>query len=759
VEDDTVFKLIYGLAIIVMNGCKDNRIYQTIELTVKSEKYGALADAKIFLDEKEVGVSSARGTWHQRIPLEADSKHTLKVVADHKESYFSNWQHEFVAKHHTLMLVADLFDAPKSQQTNLAAEDEALNKQLQEKEPLKDPIQLWRSNYSVKSSELPPIIPWKNRENLTDLLLSKTGENASQSVANSDTESSVTLYLHEAEIPLAGASIWTSSQEPHLVCQTNSRGRCTVSVHSSVKQILVKKSGYKSLILNSLGEGTYHLKMERGKTHEMYIDALNEPWKLTAKGVEVARGTGSRFVVSDASIENLSIDCQAKCTSKSEPIQFGEESIKTVKLRVKNNLKPLKIEKIKFVGSFEGSLQKELEIIKSELPEAVRSAGYRRSAPEDLKYPTAYITLLKNNHDFSVEVVLMSHEGGMLGAAIRSCDQDALGCLGATFSQAVQMKRLANGKKSIKVLSSNETPIENARIYQNGQFVSKTEQSGTALVGPLRGTTIEIVADGKSFFRRYFSSEAESEILKLDPGSSLIVSQNSDRSLNILRDGVVIGSFPGFFAIKPGQVSFDPGEKYKMVFAEIVPGVTKDLSEVNFHLNLMNKWKSQVLEMDFGGAESTLKEIDRIHPDWALAQYLLGEKHYVETGELPSTFIELAQMNSTPARWILAKAKVKSLGSNSLNLEDAQTIAHVTSDVLPYAASSNLQSFFSDLLYFRCLSQLTLAVTNKNDLEIQSKLRALNLWLESGKGEVDRGLGRKMWEQARTDSSNLIKGM
>lgn len=754
-----MLKLFAGFAIIGLIGCKDNHIYQTIELTVKSEKYGALADARIFLDEKEVGISSERGTWHQRIALEADTKHTLKVVADHKTSYFSNWHHEFVAKHHTLILVADLFDAPKSQQTSLSTEGDDLDKKHQDKESQKDPVQLWRNNYSVKASELPPIVPWKDRENLSDLLFTKTQENASQSVVNSDTEASVTLYLHEAEVPLAGASIWTSSQEPRLVCQTNSRGRCTVSVNSSIKQILVKRTGYKSLILNSLGEGTYHLKMERGKTHEMYIDALNEPWRLTAKGVEVARGSGSRFVVSDASIDNLSIDCLANCTLKSEPITFGEESIKTVKLRVKNNLKPLKIEKIRFVGSFEGSLQKELEIIKSELPEAVRSSGFRRSEPGDLKYLTAYITILKNNHDFSVEVVLMSQEGVMQGAAIRSCDQDALGCLGATFSQAVNMKRLVNGKQSIKVVSANENPIENARIYQNGQFISKTEQSGSASVGSLRGTTLEIVADGKSFFRRYFSSETDSEILKLDPGSSLIVSQNSDRPLNLLRDGESIGSFPGFFAIRPGQISIDPGERYKIVVAEILSGVTKDLSEISFHLNLMSKWKSQVLEMDFGGAETTLKEVDRFHPDWGLAQYLLGEKYYVESGELPAIFNELAQTNLTPARWILAKAKVKSLGSNSLTLDDAQTIVNVTSDVLPYAASLKLQSFFSDLLYYRCLSQLSIAISNKSDLEVHSKLRALNLWLENGKGEMDHGIGRRMWEQARADSSNLIKGM
>ena len=753
-----VNNLIY-LVLVFLLGCREANVYQSIELTVKSEKFGALPEAKIYIDQVEVGQTSSKGTWHGRILLKEESNHTIKVLADQKTSYFSTWEHQFLAKNQSLTLVADLYDAPKSQHSNLASEDYELEKKIIEEKFLKEPFDLWRKSYSAQTGGLPPLLPWKNRDTLQSLASAKIKESSNLSKINSEAETSVTLYLHEGEIPLVGASVWFGMQKPELVCQSNIRGRCTIVINKSINQILVKKEGYKSLILNSLGEGAYHLKMERGKTHDIFIDSVSDSWKLTAKGIEVARGTGSMFIVADASIDSLNIECQAKCSRKSEPILFTNEPIKIVKPKFKSDLKPIEIEKIRFVGVFEGSLQKELDIIKSELPEAVKNIGYRKAEPFESKYPTSVVSILKNKDDFSIEVLFMSPEGNLTGAAINSCDQDALGCLGSTFSQASQIHKPSPGKKSIKIVDLSEAPIENARVYQNARFIGKTGRNGTVLMAPLSGTTLEIVAEGKSFFRKYYSSELELETVKLEPGSALLVGQNIDQPLSIYRGGEFIGKVPGFFAIKPGQLDLDLGEKYKSVTVEVHSGMTSDLSEVSFHINYMNVWKNQVIAGDFIGAEKTLNDIDRSHPDWALAQYLIGEKHYVETGELTDSISEIALLGLSPARWIWAKVKAKTILSEPLVLADAQNLVNATADVLLFAGSSKAQEFFTDLLFYRSMVQLEIAIHNKNSLDVQTMLRVANSWLETGKGELDQGLGRKVWEQARTESSNLVRGM
>lgn len=760
-------------------GCSRAKVTQSIEVLVKSQGIGVVSSAQISIDQRPLGVSNAQGIWRGRIQFEAHSKHKISIDVEKSGIYFSPWESDFVANGDSIKKVADLFSVPKLS-ANVTGDNssmlENLPEDLSKASPvaMEDPFEIWRKNYTKYASSLPPMMPWSSQ--IKSMRFPKNDQVAPPPIASAKIVQFSTFYLHSQSLPQEGGKFWSGLKEPKEICSTNTRGRCSVETTPQTNQLLVTHEGFKSQIVRPRGQGTHYLKLERGFSRDLFVAAGDESWKVTAKGMEVVRGVGASFVVLDQDTDELYLECAEHCSLKPQKIVFSGNGITTIQAHFTQDLLPLKVEKMRMAGDFEGSLALAYSEVANSIPLVLKKHGFRQPNIDETDSPSFVLTLVKNGSspesnspkDLSLEVLFLNEKSDVIGASLRACEDRIAACFTQTFERAYLNSRklepddLKKDSKSspdneIKLVDLEGRPLSGARLYRDGIFLGKSRENGKMLVPSLTNKTLEIVIQGYKFYRNYMSSPQASFPVSLARGSALVMSQNPELSASIYQDGLRVGQLPGVVAVKSTRIELEAGENLKKVELSLESGESLDLSSLKFYPDLFATWKNQVLSRDYAGAEKTAESVSKDHPDWAPLAYIRAEKLFVEKGLISPDFESL--LNYPTARWFNAKISALKTIESAKNVDDFKSLDASLDDILLVSGKGPSYEFFSELHYLRSLSDLKRSMILKDPLESDLALRKVNEWFEWGYGNQYQSFGRRMWTLAREQSMTNRKGM
>ena len=785
-----------AFVVVLLVGCSRPKVTQSIEVLVKSQGIGVVSSAQISIDQRPIGVSNAQGIWRGRMQFEANSKHKISIDVEKNGIYFSSWEAEFVANGDAIKKVADLFSVPKlsgnaigdngskleSHAVGLSKSPaEALGDALGERpseraaEAAEDPFEIWRKNYTKYTSSLPPMMPWLDQTRSRVFANHKQVEVPPEGTAEKAMQTS-TFYLHSQSRGQEGGKFWVGLKEPKEICSTNSRGRCSVETSPQTNHLLVTHEGFKSQIVRPRGQGTHYLRLERGFSRDLFVAAGDESWKVTAKGMEVVRGVGASFVVLDHDTDELYLECAEQCSSKPQKIVFSGSGITTIQTRFTRDLLPLKVEKMRFAGDFEGSLDHAYSEIANSIPLVLKKHGFRQPRADENDSPSVVLTFVKNatsaenvsSKDLSLEVLFLNAKADVMGASLGTCDNRITACFVHSFERAYWNSRnlkpddIKNDSKSspdteVKLVNLEGKPLSGARLYRDGLFLGKSRENGNMLVPSLTSKTLEIVNEGYKFYRNYISSPQGALPVSLARGSALVLSHNPEISASIYQDGLRVGKLPGVVAVKSTKIELDAGEHLKKIEWSLESGESLDLSTLKFYPDLLATWKNQVLSRDYAGAEKTAELVTNDHPDWAPLAYLRAEKLFVEKGLISADLETLGHYPT--ARWLNAKITALKTIESAKSVDDFKSLDASVADILLVSGKGPSYEFFSELHYLRSLSDLKRSMILKDPLESDLALRKVNEWFEWGYGNQYQSIGRRMWALAREQSMTNRKGM
>ena len=760
--------------------CNKPKETQNLEIQVTSPGIGVVSQAQISIDGRLVGASNSQGIWRARIALESGTKHRISVAVEKEGYYFSPWAHEFTADGRPLSKVANLFSVPKL--TGSQVVSETLESETPPSQAM-DPLALWRKSYTKYVSSLPPMMPWTSTYDKGE---DKAEDDSSSE--NSQIEKTIqrsTFYIHAQSLAQEGAQFWTGPKIPENICTTNRRGRCTVELAAEVTSLLVTKDGFKSILARPRGDGTHYLKMERGFSRDLFVAAREEGWKITSKGLELVRGVGPGFVVFDQDGDNLYIECAKSCSSKPQLISWAPGGITTVKPNFAEELLPLRVENPFFAGDYFGTLDQEFTGITEAVPDLLKKNGFRKPSKEDTNLPGFAFGIVKNRSsddktdgDFLLEALFLSPKGDILGASLKSCAHGGETCFKQVFEQALENSRPVKSKdrglarrEEIKENKDNSPVTEvlltdgqgqaitGARIYVDGIYLGRSRDKGEILVPSLGSKTLEVVKDGYGFYRSYVANSKSSIAISLSNGTSVVLSKRQDAVAALYQGGLEIGKLPGVYAVKPISFEVDPGENQKKVNLIVKSGSVADISLMKFYPDLYAVWEKQVLAGDLSGAEKTLEQVTKDHPDWIPLAYIRNEKQYVEKGLLSEDWNNPSLANYPTARWLKAKASAQMVLDEAKQVEEVRSLENMFSDIFLVSGAGPSQEFFSELHYLRSLAQLKASMISGDQNQSDVALRKVNEWFELGYGSQSESFGRRMWNLAREQSFTNKRGM
>jgi len=429
---------------LILSACKPSTVQQDFEFSIRDTQLRPISNATVLIDHDIVGASDSNGRWSGRLNFPANSKHTISIQSKSNQRQAPEWVRSFTAENRRMRIDIEL-DKVDVTMHRYGSTDDSPDSLADDKKvtPESDGarqgnsnanmVELWRQSYSKHVGELPPVMPWQE----IPQKISKNTINTAEELNSNKETVTPTFYFRHGPLPIEGAEVWISEPKLKAICVTNQKGRCSPDLEADIKSVLIKKRGFRSVVVQINGEGTYQLEAQTGHSQDLSIQAEGSEWIAKSSGMEIARGQGDSFLVIDKIPDNLSLHPLNR-PLHSQSINIDPKSIIEVQMAGSSRDKNIYISKLRLAGDFEGDVASDVRKISGEINNLVNGLGYKVLSAPRADAKALQITLIKTLTENLIESQFLNGERLPLGFGLSNCQNGFRGCIKKSIEQALE---------------------------------------------------------------------------------------------------------------------------------------------------------------------------------------------------------------------------------------------------------------------------------------------------------------------------------
>lgn len=272
---------------LLIFGCSEKSVQLKLKVYARSTSGDALADSRVFLDGKDMGLTNSFGTFEADVKLVSKKSHEIVVSREDQNFYFADYKETISTESITtneLAIIATLFSAPKpkvKRQVNTALEEAAASSQsdseLKQNEtsiPVSVESLIEKAGFVAPSSSTKTVeLSSSSKLTITQIGVQQGGENIVPST------SGTTFHVVGERNPLEGAIVFGcyDKSAPMVLCQTNSHGRCLVENDSELKKsrdFFVIKPGFITQLHSRPNQSELNIRVSMNPGRSVNVVAL-----------------------------------------------------------------------------------------------------------------------------------------------------------------------------------------------------------------------------------------------------------------------------------------------------------------------------------------------------------------------------------------------------------------------------------------------------------------------------------------------------